>query len=482
MERLRTAPARGVTLIPSAMLTNARAICGIVASRNRGTGVCMQHSRASRRRGRTTMLNPSRVFVSHHHSQPEDDFTARLVYDLRQAGATVWVDVADVRDGDFIERINAALASSDWVVMVLTPAALRSQPMRTEINAALNLVWQGRIRGVIPIVAENVEPAEIPPTWTTLQRYDATRDYMSALAGLLGALGLSVLTSGQPVPPTYPAFPGPTLPPLGPAPAPVNAVPLPQLVPPSLYDLGYRGYEVKGVEYILPPICPVPGGAFTMGSNKTLDPNAEDRETPRRLEQVAAFAIAQYPVTVAEYACAVRAKARRAPAIYETDWQVQLAHMDHPVVLVNFDEAALYIYWLADITKQSWRKLTEVQWEKAARGTDGRIYPWGDAFDESKCNASESGIKATTPVGRYPDGASPYGVQDMAGNVWEWVGDSIRTDQKDGAGNVVYNGAVRGGSWRNLGKYARAAYRMEHWHVTVERDLGFRMAWLMPRS
>jgi hypothetical protein len=136
------------------------------------------------------MADPVRVFVSHHHSSEEDAFTARLVEDLQQAGARVWVDVAEIRDGDFMERINGALVSSEWVVLVLTPAALRSQPVRTEINAAHNLVWQGRLRGVIPFMAKPTDPGEIPPTWGTLQRYDATRDYPSALANLLRTLGL----------------------------------------------------------------------------------------------------------------------------------------------------------------------------------------------------------------------------------------------------------------------------------------------------
>lgn len=102
------------------------------------------------------MADPVRVFVSHHHSPAEDAFTARLVADLRTAGATVWVDVADIHDGDFMDRINAALASSNWMVLVLTPGSLRSQPVRTEVHAAMNLQWQNRMHGVIPLVAQSL--------------------------------------------------------------------------------------------------------------------------------------------------------------------------------------------------------------------------------------------------------------------------------------------------------------------------------------
>lgn len=135
------------------------------------------------------MQEPARVFISHHHSPTEDAFTARLAADLRNAGITVWVDVANIRDGDFMERINAALAASNWVVLVLTPASLRSPAVRTEANAAMNLAWQKRMHGIIPVVAEPIDVSDVPPTWDLLQRYDATQDYQRALAGLLSALG-----------------------------------------------------------------------------------------------------------------------------------------------------------------------------------------------------------------------------------------------------------------------------------------------------
>ena len=89
----------------------------------------------------------------------------------------------------------------------------------------------------------------------------------------------------------------------------------------SLYNLGFRGYSVNGVECILPPLCPVPAGIFTMGSDKSRDKEAYDNETPQYPVEVDAFAIGQHPVTVAEYACAVRAKAVREPPT--SDFQLQ---------------------------------------------------------------------------------------------------------------------------------------------------------------
>ncbi len=93
---------------------------------------------------------------------------------------------------------------------------------------------------------------------------------------------------------------------------------------------------------------------------------------------------------------------------------------DYPVVGVNWFEAVDYCRWLSKQTGIEFRLPSEAEWEKAARGTDGQIYPWGNTWDAKRANSLESGIGKTTPVGTYPNGASPYGALDMAGNVWEW--------------------------------------------------------------
>lgn len=101
---------------------------------------------------------------------------------------------------------------------------------------------------------------------------------------------------------------------------------------------------------------------------------------------------------------------------------------DHPVVGVTYYEAETYARWAGK------RLPTEDEWERAARGTDGREYPWGDRFDRRKCNSKESKIRTTTPVGMYPDGISPCGCHDMVGNIWEWTQGEV----------------LRGGSWRTF--------------------------------
>lgn len=130
-----------------------------------------------------------RVYLS--HSPRDNAFAERLAADLRAAGADVGVDLAESEGEAFHEQLDASLATRDWLVFVLTAAALESPRVRLEVNSALYLVWQKRIHAVIPVVAADFDPFRVPPTWSTLHYYDARRDYPGALSGLLAALGLS---------------------------------------------------------------------------------------------------------------------------------------------------------------------------------------------------------------------------------------------------------------------------------------------------
>jgi hypothetical protein len=112
------------------------------------------------------------VFVSHSHR--DEAFTHRLVADLKQAGATVWVDVAGVGAGDFQKRINDALLACEWVVIVMTQNALTSPWVEQEVNAAIRLKHQGRIRDIIPLQAGPVDLRTLPPLWGVFNVFDAT--------------------------------------------------------------------------------------------------------------------------------------------------------------------------------------------------------------------------------------------------------------------------------------------------------------------
>ncbi len=205
------------------------------------------------------------------------------------------------------------------------------------------------------------------------------------------------------------------------------------------------------------PMVFVPAGPFVMGRQG-------DSSKPAHTVALDAFYIDQYEVTNARFAAFLdeqsgemvttfleaRSKGLR---LYQDDgaWQADEDYADHPVILVNWFDAQAYCKW------RGGRLPTEAEWEKAARGTDSRRYPWGNDFSEILCNTAESGIGQTTPVGAYsPMGDSPYGCADMAGNVKEWVHDWYQEDyynisplnNPQGPDSGRYK-ILRGGEWMN---------------------------------
>ncbi len=193
---------------------------------------------------------------------------------------------------------------------------------------------------------------------------------------------------------------------------------------------------------------------------------SEDK-TPLTLES---FRIGKYPVTNTLYKRFLDANpAYRVPYVH-ADWarpynwdQEKCIYPEGkancPVVLVNWEDAQAYCQWAGK------RLPTQQEWEKAARGTDGREWPWGDEFSSDNANTRESGIGHTTPVGCYPDGTSPYGCLDMAGNVWEWTASSRDED----------TAVVCGGSWFSFQANARCAYRDWLYPDLRSHFVGFRV-------
>jgi formylglycine-generating enzyme required for sulfatase activity len=501
------------------------------------------------------MAESVRVFVSHHHSPEEDAFTARLVGDLEAAGADVWVDDARITSDDFIRKINEGLAGRQWLVLVMTPDALRSQWVQAEVNAALNQVRKGRMLGVVPIVAKVCDAADIPALLDALHRYDATRDYTGAVQGLLRAMGLptSIIVRPPAQPPLGDSSP-PTIAPKRPTPSPTilpsvtstgapspevgasaktagrhgqdtstssspgisrrtligsgaaaglalagggvwltthastlfasagssptNTPSVPVTLSTRLTSLGFSIKSAGSTSYILPPVSTVSAGEFLMGSDPKKDTDASENEKPQQRLTLGAFEVGTYEVTVAEYNAFVRSG--HTPPGY---WSNQLTKLDNPVVYVTWRDAMAYATWLANLTGQPWRLPTEAEWEKAARGIDGRIYPWGNTFDSSRANTDVAvhADAGAAPVGTYPSGASPYGAQDMLGNVWEWTSSVFmpypysatdgREDLSSGSDRVL-----RGGSWSvYVDSWARVASRDAGPPDYVYNDGGFRL-------
>ena len=295
--------------------------------------------------------------------------------------------------------------------------------------------------------------------------------------------------------------------------------------------------------YLLPPLIDIPGGTYRIGSDEGL---YED-EAPVHSVELRPFAMAQFPVTNAEWALFMQAGGYEEERWWETeearawrrgegtaegakqqwqdnrkslqdnfdsirqlhqqgritskqadDWeaiarmnddefeallaewyppgrQTQPAywhddafnHPAQPVVGVCWFEARAYCAWLSAQTGQTFRLPTEAEWEAAARGVQCRRYAFGDDFDAARCNAFETHVRHTTPIGVFPGGQTPEGLVDMTGNTWDWTS-SLYTpypyDAADGREAPSPPGArrvVRGGSWHDDQDYARASYRLD---------------------
>ena len=198
----------------------------------------------------------------------------------------------------------------------------------------------------------------------------------------------------------------------------------------------------------------VPSGEFIMGSDKS-----SPDEGPERRVNLRAFAMDFTEVTRADYKRFVKEADHRRPKDWVLyGWREELA--DHPVVFVSLGDARSYCKWAGK------RLPTEDEWEKAARGIGGNIYPWGSDFDPARANTSLTGIVGTTQVKDFEEGKSPYGLYDMAGNVWEWTDSDFSETSK----------VVRGGSWGLTHRFARAFTRIGYAPDTRTNNLGFRCA------
>ncbi|GJL51498.1 MAG: hypothetical protein NPIRA01_27250 [Nitrospirales bacterium] len=242
----------------------------------------------------------------------------------------------------------------------------------------------------------------------------------------------------------------------------------------------------------------IPEGSFTMGSNEN---EGYDREHPQHKINVSTFYMSRYPVTVARFKAFVD-QAQYVPR----DPECLKGVATHPVVRVTWNDAMAYCTWLTRRLRE-WAETpeslatllrngqggsprwivtlpSEPEWEKAARGTDGRNFPWGEEPDPTKANYRETGINTTSAVGCFPSGVSPYGMEDMSGNVWEWTrslhgnypypsddeGRRQREDPKSENTRVF-----RGGSFVSPEGNVRCAYRFHDPPGGRSLDLGFRV-------
>jgi formylglycine-generating enzyme required for sulfatase activity len=224
----------------------------------------------------------------------------------------------------------------------------------------------------------------------------------------------------------------------------------------------------------------------TAGHDTAREKKWFDGEAERHMATLPAFRIDLMPVTQAEFAEYVTEKLAPAPAIDEAQWKAQgfvqhysvvqrfvwqdgrppIGREDHPVVLVTWQEADGYCKWRGKLIGSERRLPTDAEFEKAARGSDGSVYPWGSDYDAHKLNSAVKGPGDTTPVGNFVAGASPLGVLDAAGNVFQWTASRFQPGQM----------TVKGSAWESFGGMGRGASR--HGRAVNARHVivGFRCA------
>ncbi|MBF8277704.1 MAG: putative signal transduction protein with Nacht domain [Candidatus Brocadiaceae bacterium] len=232
---------------------------------------------------------------------------------------------------------------------------------------------------------------------------------------------------------------------------------------------------VDGSEMVL-----IPAGTFLYGSRED-DPVASSDEKPQRVIGLPAFYMDVFPVTNEQFCAflnATRPSKKKLARWIDLKgsfahqrcrikkgtnaYNVEKGYEKHPAIYVSWQGANEYTKWAGK------RLPTELEWEKAARGPDGRKYPWGNTFNPLFCNSRESSIRGITEVGEFPEGKSYYGCLDMGGNVFEW------TDSWYGKENKFR--VVRGGSWFDVGDYCRCASRGRDDPLEGSCGLGFRCA------
>ncbi|MGC1375431.1 MAG: SUMF1/EgtB/PvdO family nonheme iron enzyme [Anaerolineales bacterium] len=395
-----------------------------------------------------------------------------------------WLDEENLLPGqDWEYEIEKALDESDAICVCLSNTSVSKEGyLQRELRFVIDCALE-KPEGAIYILPVRLEECQPPRKLRTYQFADyfppERRDW--AYGRLRKSLELRATALG-----IAPA-PQPAAAPVADQPAPAGpARPIQWAKPTAPAASPDRLTLSNGMEF-----CRIPAGSFLMGSAAD-DKDAHDDEKPQhRVEIPYDYWLARYPVTNEAYNH--YATARRIAHPVE-DWEMK---QNHPVHFVSLHDAMAYCEWLNKLLKTelpaglALRLPSEAEWEKAARGSDGRVFPWGNEFNQNKCNALNTVsvfIDSATPVSQYsPQGDSPYGCADMSGNVWEWThslwkpypyrANDGREDEKSSSLRVL-----RGGSCLvvNAGD-TRCACRLVY-HLVFLKDVGFRVALAPPFS
>jgi formylglycine-generating enzyme required for sulfatase activity len=435
-----------------------------------------------------------RIFLC--HAKEDKPQVQELYNKLKDAGYHPWLDKFDLLPGQqWRTAIKRIITNLDNLVLVCLSqhSITKRGVVQQEIKWALDILEQMPEEAIylIPVRLEECQvPEQLSPLhWVNLFEPDGFEYLTRALDFEIGKR--RAVPTPEPKPPKSPHSQNLD---------PKQANPLPKVITPQ------HAFE--------PKLILIPAGEFLMGSDPDIDKDAQKEEQPQYTLHLPAYYIAETPVTNVQYAAFVRATHYQTKAeeigwsfvgtridvkkIIGANWQHPTGpgsdisqKRDHPVVQISWHDAVTYCEWLSEATGRDYRLPTEAEWEKAARGRYGRIYPWGNEWNPKRCNNGISDLIGTTPVGAYPDGASPYGVLDMVGNVIEqtlslWGADALKPDFKypydatDGRENIKatekFLRVARGGSWSNDSEfYFRCANRSRDIPSGRHTTIGFRV-------
>jgi formylglycine-generating enzyme required for sulfatase activity len=413
------------------------------------------------------------VFISYSH-QDKDWVEQELLPRLEGAALQVCIDRRDFEIGTpALVNMERAVDRSRHTLLVLTPAWVKSEYCHFESMLGGTSDPAGRRRKLFPIMLEDCTP---PPrismlTWADFREPDKRVDEFERLSRQLR----------QSVNLTHPRdFPDPELEPSSVLPGTARPS---SPGSPALSRVLTIDSPVK-MEFIQ-----IPAGEFLMGSDSEKDHLAPNYEQPQSRLKLSQFYIGKYPVTNEQFATFLET---RLPVerLLASSSSYPPGREKHPAVEVTWHDAEAFCKWLATIMGCPVRLPSEAEWEKAARGTDGRQYPWGKEFLRGHSNCQEAGTGDTTEVDAFPKGVSPYGVFDMSGNIWEWTLSLWGASQRkpdygypyhatDGRENLDSPDSVlrvvRGGSFRGDSSHARCTSRNGGYPNEKYDYIGFRV-------